>query len=539
MMVQEAGAVPACGLPAGYRKVADLSQDGKPVTAWLSREADDPAWDRFLEHTPLGQFQQSTLWAKAKAPEGWQPLRVVILAEDAIVAGFQIMARPAWRGRGRIGYISKGPVVLPGRPWAVPYTASLLQQVVRQERLSALVVQPPDLCHQMPAALEACGFLPDLLMKVNDTTWVIDLDRDFAAVEASMSRTTRNLVRRAAKTGVTIRQGGRDDLARFFELMLATCQRQETQPNPSELGHLEALWDGASPSGHIRLFLAEHEGRIVAGLLAIVFGATATLWKVGAAPPDKELKPNDSMYHHAIRWAHENGCRHCDFAAFDRRMALSIIAGEPLSEEHLRSRFLFLTRFGGRPLLLPGAQIYFPNSLARVLYRTRYRRRLSQAARQTERDGNRVEPTGNERRPQPIPLLGKDDVSSNTGDKSSANYPPAPIPAVTQFALPARDRNRTHGGGISFLRFSSVSRIARRAGKPYRWLSVLPAALNSSARGFASCFQPAGVPRNLQGDVSAYPLRTGRSGVLRCPLGNSTVSQKSTQDGYCIHTRDR
>ncbi|HZZ41089.1 MAG TPA: GNAT family N-acetyltransferase [Acidobacteriaceae bacterium] len=389
--MQAADVVPASGLPAAYRKIAGLSQEGEPVTAWISRDADDPFWDRFLEDTPLGQFQQSTLWAKAKAPEGWQPLRVVILSEHAIVAGFQIMARPAWRGRGRIGYISKGPVVVPGRSWAAACTARLLQQVVRDERLNALVVQPPDLCRQMPAALEACGFLPDVVMKVNDATWVIDLDRDFATIEADMGRTTRNLVRRAAKTGVTIRPGGRDDLARFFELMLATCQRQETQPNPSELRHLEALWDGASPAGHIRLFLAEHEGRIVAGLLAIVFGATATLWKVGAAPPDKELKPNDSMYHHAIRWAHENGCRHCDFAAFDRRMAVSIIGGEPLSEEHLRSRFLFLTRFGGRPLLLPGAQIYFPNSLARVLYRARFRRRLVATAGQA----NRIEAEGN------------------------------------------------------------------------------------------------------------------------------------------------
>ena len=395
MIMQDVDVIQAGTLSAGYRKIAESTQGGESVTAWISREADDPAWDRFLEPTPLGQFQQSTLWAKAKAPEGWQPVRVVILAEDAIVAGFQIMARPAWRGRGRIGYISKGPVVLPGRPWAAAYTASLLQQVVRQERLSALVVQPPDLCLQMPAALKACGFLPDLLMKVNDTTWVIDLDRDFPAIEASMSRTTRNLVRRAAKTGVTIRQGSRDDLARFFELMLATCQRQETQPNPSELRHLEALWDGAFPSGHIRLFLAEHEGRVVAGLLAIVFGATATLWKVGTAPPDKELKPNDSMYHHAIRWAHENGFRHCDFAAFDRRMALSMIAGEPLAEEHLRSRFLFLTRFGGQPRLLPGALIFFPNPVARALYRVRFRRRLSLTAKQAESDRKHSEPEGN------------------------------------------------------------------------------------------------------------------------------------------------
>ncbi len=379
MRLEESGAVQARGLPAGYRKLADLD-DGEPLVACISREFDDPVWDRFLSSTPLGQFQQSTIWARAKAAEGWQPLRILILSRNTIVSGFQIMGRPAWRGRGRIGYISKGPIVLPEHPSAVPATTRLLQQVVRQERISALVVQPPDLCQQMPAALAAAGFLPDFLMKVNDATWVIDLDRDFEAVEASMGRTTRNLVRRAAKTGIAIRPGDRGDLARFFELMLGTCRRQQTSPNPSELCHLEALWDAGASTGNLRLFLAEHEGNVLAGLLVILFGRTATLWKVGAAPADKELKPNDSLYYHAIRWIHENGYRHCDFAAFDRQMAQSILAGEPFSEDQLRSRFLFLTRYGGQPRLLPPALIYFPNPLARALYRLRFRRQRQRLA---------------------------------------------------------------------------------------------------------------------------------------------------------------
>jgi peptidoglycan pentaglycine glycine transferase (the first glycine) len=376
MSVQEAEFVTAGEHPVRYEKLAELTESGQPVTAWISRELHDPAWDQFLETTPLGQFQQSTVWAKAKAAEGWQPLRVVVRTQDATIAGFQVLVRPAWRGHGRIGYVSKGPVVLPDRSWALLLTVRLLRQVVRQQKLSALILQPPDFCPQMADILRASGFLPDVLMKVNDATWVIDLNRDFPAIEASMGRTTRNLVRRAAKTGIAIRQGTRNDLPRFFELMLGTCQRQATKPNPSELAHLEALWDAASPSGNVRLFLAEHEGRVVAGLLAILFGDTATLWKVGAAPPDKELKPNDAMYHHAIRWAHEQGYRQCDFAAFDRRMALDILHGESLSEEQQRTRYLFLTRFGGRPRLLPSAQVYFPNPLWRLLYRSWFWKRL-------------------------------------------------------------------------------------------------------------------------------------------------------------------
>ncbi|MBL9129136.1 MAG: hypothetical protein JNL97_15910, partial [Verrucomicrobiales bacterium] len=41
-----------------------------------STEVVDPAWDRFVEACPAGQFQQSSMWAEAKAAEGWEILRL-------------------------------------------------------------------------------------------------------------------------------------------------------------------------------------------------------------------------------------------------------------------------------------------------------------------------------------------------------------------------------------------------------------------------------------------------------------------------------
>ncbi len=379
MTVPEADAAEASGLHRGDRKIAESYEVGERITAWLSFEPRDPAWDRFLELTPLGQFQQASFWAAAKAAQGWAPLRVVITADGVIVAGFQILVRSALGGRVCVGYVSKGPVVAPGRKWTAQFTIETLQTVIRQQGLAAVVVQPPDLCRQIPEALAARGFLPDFLMSVNDATWLIDLDNDAEPFDAAISRTTRRGVRRAIAAGIVIRHGGEADLEDFFALMRGTCRRQHVNPSPSRLAHLRALWDAASPSGNIRLYLAEAQGRTIAGLLVILFGATATLWKIGAAPPGSELKPNDWLICQAVQWAREHGCRRCDFAAFDRSMALSLLSGAPLSEQQKRSRYLFLTRFGGRPSLLPMAQIYFTNPVLRAAYRFRFQRRLRAA----------------------------------------------------------------------------------------------------------------------------------------------------------------
>src|SRR5262245_61106752 len=73
-----------------------------------SASLSDAACDEFLRSTPLGHFQQTSLWSQVKATEGWHILREMMLIGGEIVGGFQILYRPS--RFGRVGYLSKGPV---------------------------------------------------------------------------------------------------------------------------------------------------------------------------------------------------------------------------------------------------------------------------------------------------------------------------------------------------------------------------------------------------------------------------------------------
>jgi len=168
--------------PSGsYEKIDQIKLGEGTAVAWISREVEDTHWDKFLQETPLGQFQQSTIWARVKATEGWRAVRVVLTVDKEIVGGFQILWQSSWRGR--VGYVSKGPVALPGYPGLAEYATELLQRLGRRERFRALVVQPPDFCKQFSARLTVNGFELNMLVGVNETTWVVDLGDGFEAVE--------------------------------------------------------------------------------------------------------------------------------------------------------------------------------------------------------------------------------------------------------------------------------------------------------------------------------------------------------------------
>ena len=364
-----------------YERIDQNEIESGTATAWLSREDDDTCWDKFLQETPLGQFQQSTIWARAKHSEGWKPVRVLVTMNQEIVAGFQVLWKPSWGGR--IGYVSKGPVVLPGHHGLAEFVTVLLQKLANK-RLRGVVIQPPDWCTQMSEILARSGYLPDISGKVIDATWMVNLKDGFEAVEQRMQVSTRHKVRQAMSRGVRVREGGRHDIEAFFELMLSSCRRQKTIPNPSDVQYFFALWDAAHPEGYIHLFFAEYEGKPLAGLICIAFGKTVTFWKKGWTSTASQRKPNVLTYYEALKWASRSGFESCDYCAFSKQMAIAILSGEPMSSDQKNSRHMFNVSFGGSPRLLPVAMVYFPNPLIRAAYRLFFKKKIWQAEKESK-----------------------------------------------------------------------------------------------------------------------------------------------------------
>jgi len=158
----------------------------------------------------LGEYPQSSAWARCKQTAGWNFLRHANRCEGRIAGGFQLL----WRQTrcGRIGYVSKGPVAWREEPEAVSNLVRSLIVAAKRLRLSALVVQPPGRSRLLPRQLSLSGFLTNRVLEVVTATLVLDLSIGMAAVESRMRKTSLKHLRSALRRGVEVREGKREDL---------------------------------------------------------------------------------------------------------------------------------------------------------------------------------------------------------------------------------------------------------------------------------------------------------------------------------------
>jgi hypothetical protein len=266
---------------------------------------------------------------------------------------------------GRMGYVSKGPVLSEESPAAIKTAIGHIRQAAQQLGLRALILQPPDDSAIAPQDLVHHGFSPLPVPGVISATAIVDLGIGRDSLEARMNRRTRQEARQAVKRGVTVRWGTRADLPRFFNLMLGSCRRQNTSPNPGRVEILEAIWD-SFPS-RIQIAFAQVQAEDVAGLFVIGFGRRCTFWKKGWNSHESAAHANCLLNVEVLRWAAENDCHFADFGALDREMAESLLAGRPLTTAQQQSRHTFNLRLGARPKLLPPAQLLVLNPMLRTM----------------------------------------------------------------------------------------------------------------------------------------------------------------------------
>lgn len=380
---------------SGREKIGERELGDRQIVGWLFEAPEDLRWDSFLMGTPLGQYQQSSMWAIAKATEGWKVARVVFTEDEKVVGGFQVLYKSSWWGG--IGYVSKGPVLEHPSEELARFAVDLLQTICARLRLRALVVQLPDECDDRQFHLVDRGFLMNALGKVIESTWLIGLAPKRHGMERAMTANTRQEVRQAIRRGIVTREGSNRDLPVFFDLMRSSCRRQGVNPSPRRIDFLHSLWGAASPSGSIKLFFAEYEDTPVCGLLCIIFGRRVNFWKKGWNESEGNRHPNELLMSKSLEWAASKGYEDVDFGSFDDESAVAMLRDANGPAEYRSSRHFFNARFGGRPMILPAAMIFIPNPLLRLAYRLVFNSKIRRAVeRRREMDAARREALGRE-----------------------------------------------------------------------------------------------------------------------------------------------
>jgi lipid II:glycine glycyltransferase (peptidoglycan interpeptide bridge formation enzyme) len=317
-----------------------------------------------------------------KARYGWQVLRILASGDGVPVGGVQALTRRVGR-LGTIGYVARGPAVLPGHDDLEERLAAQVTQIARKELWLYCVFDYPYQSHSLAAAMAADGFIPHPAgippSGLLSATLMVDLRPEEEKILGRMNSSVRRNIRRAERSGLSFALGGEADVPRFRELMLATCARRNSAPTPPQRDYFHHLWAELGARGWVRLFLVRHGDEIVSAAFAFALSDTIRVWKVGWSGEHGDKNPNHLMWWEIMRWARAHGFQKLDFVWIDTEDARRAARGELTPGGFRDGTSYFKLGFGGALLLPPPVQSRFFNPICTFAFRCGGARVLSSA----------------------------------------------------------------------------------------------------------------------------------------------------------------
>lgn len=306
----------------------------------LLERSDRERWNDFVRAAAYPSVMQSWEWGELKAATGWTPLVVALEDDGELTAGALLLERHVPLLPGGLLYAPRGPILDWSAPGLLERLMDEIRAVARHRHALALKIDPcvPAERTDVVDALERLGFRfvgsddPDLGGTQPCYVMKTDLRPEPEELLASFHSKWRYNIRLAQRRGVTVREGTRADLPEFYRVLQVTAERDRFRVRG--LDYYERLYDLLVPAGMARLFVAEVEGRVVAGAILFRMGREA-VYVYGASDNEhRNLMPNHLLQWTMMQWAREQGCEVYDFRGVSRE-----VNGEPVGELGGLNRF--------------------------------------------------------------------------------------------------------------------------------------------------------------------------------------------------------
>lgn len=187
------------------------------------------------------------------------------------------------------------------------------------------------------------------------TTYILDLEPDEGVMWKKLKGKCRNMVRKAERNGVEVREVRSQGFFRTYWEMAEEVYAKSRRPPSIPLEFLRVLWERFGPKGRLKVLAAEHRGRSVAAAAFLLYRDTAYYWDGVSFLWAYPLAPNNMIQWAFIRWASKEGFRRYDMLGAD-----------------MPGVARFKASFG--PRLVPYSYLFLPLTLLGRMGRTVYRR---------------------------------------------------------------------------------------------------------------------------------------------------------------------
>ena len=304
----------------------------------------------FLAARPAASFLQCPSWAAVKQEWGSRSLGWYDDSGELVGAGL-VLLRQVPKVKKFLAYLPEGPVL----DWASDDLAAWLTPMVEhlrgegafgvkmgppvvRRRWSAATVKaaiaeggarrladvPPDSADdagsRVAATLRDLGWRPpstDEGFAAGQPQYVFQVPlagRDEDELLKGFNQLWRRNIKKADKLGVVVRQGSAEDLAAFHALYLETAERDHFTGRP--LSYFQRMWEAmrAEDPDRIRLYLAEHEGDLVAATTMVRVGEHAWYSYGASSTAKREVRGSN-----AVQWAMLRDAKAAGATVYDLR----------------------------------------------------------------------------------------------------------------------------------------------------------------------------------------------------------------------------
>ena len=164
-------------------------------------------------------------------------------------------------------------------------------------------------------------------------------------VFSGLNQLWRRNIRKAAKLGVEVSRGSEDDLPDFHRIYAETAERDGFLPRP--LSYFEQMFKAMNDEhpDRVRLYLAKHEGELVAATTMVTVGEHAWYSYGASTTAGQRVRPSNAIQWAMIGDALDDGC-----AVYDMR-GISDTLDE---SDHLFGLIRFKVGTGGRAVEYAG-----------------------------------------------------------------------------------------------------------------------------------------------------------------------------------------
>lgn len=350
------------GLAAGV-DIAPDTIDSSAVTLNV-RPISADAHLAFVKSQPSTSFLQTPAWAGVKAE--WDSESLGWFDGDDLVGAALVLYRQVPKVKRYLAYIPEGPVL----PWdrAVADLSAWLQPLLNHAKAKgafALKMGPAVATRRWHAETVKAAIADDAVTKLADvpadeelvtglelqkalraTGWTQEAGggagfgdvqpryvyqvplagRSADDVFAGFNQLWRRNIRKAEKSGVSVRRGTREDLALFHPVYVETGERDGFTPRG--LVYFERMWDAlnAEDPDRMRLYLAEHEGEVVAATTMVTVGEHSWYSYGASTTASRNVRPSNAVQWQMITDSLDSGCTVYDL----RGISDNLTAGDHL-----------------------------------------------------------------------------------------------------------------------------------------------------------------------------------------------------------------